>query len=41
MWQMAAIIGGQAAPTQMKQFEVVGHRTGGAIGASATVKDGQ
>merc|ERR1711918_300280 len=39
--RMAAIIGGQAAPTQMKQFEVVGHRTGGAIGASATVKDGQ
>merc|ERR1711981_815134 len=39
--RMAAIIGGQAAPTQMKQFEAVGHRTGGAIGASATVKDGQ
>merc|ERR1719263_1956821 len=35
---MAAVItGGQAAPTPMKHYEVVGHRTGGRIGASATV----
>merc|ERR1711907_603360 len=36
--KMASVVtGGQAAPTPMKHYEVVGHRTGGRIGASATV----
>merc|ERR1711976_791957 len=39
-FKMATITGGQAAPTPMKQFEVVGHRTGGRVGASATVDNG-